>query len=431
MGFTYRATTSPPEDPDRAGRLAREAFTAVLRFYSEAEHPVPRANALSDLARLWHTRQVGDKEANLHVAIGHFEEALRLRDAAGAPNHAWAWTQIGLGHCHRDLPASGDAYTQNLVCAIDHYAAGLRVFLRAGTARDCAMTHNLLGRAYHSLAAAGFEAEDGSSGREQHWRFAIAAYRAALEVYQEQGRDALVWATIQCNLALCFSSLETGQRRENLERARACFEAALRVRTRRKHPLEWADTHRSMGAMCLRRRGWDRGEDCAQAADCFRKALTVYRRSTHPQVWAALQTQLGQAYVGQSALGKNRKNFLRQAARRFRAALGGLDRDEHRLPWAWAHYQLAGACRALAELASHRQSAVPLRRETVASYRSALAVYTAEEYPAMHAGLTRDLATAAQVCGSEGAGHGGEQKRADHRVAPGPTTIPRDAARRS
>ena len=398
LGFTHRAAPPPAEDPDRPGKLAREAFTAVLRFYTEAEHPLPRANALSDLARLWQSRPAGDRQENLCVAIGHFEEALRLREAVGVPDGGWAWTRVGLGHCHRDLPASGVEHARNLVRAIDHYAAGLRVFLQTGTPRECAMTHNLLGRAYQALAAAKVEAEDLPSDREQNLRLAVASYRAALDFYREQGRDALTWATIQCNLAVCLSSLRTGLRRENLARAQTCFEAALRVRTRRAHPADWANTYWEMGAACLARRGWDRGEGAIRAAGFFRRAQTVYRRTTHPEAWAGLQTLLGQAYLGWSALGENRRRLLQQAARRFRAALSYFTPAQHPLSWAWAHRHLADTCRALAGLAGQRRSEVRLQRMAAASYRSALTVYTSEQHPAMHAGLTRDLAAADEAC---------------------------------
>ena len=397
LGITHRAT-SPTDDPDRPGRLAREAFTAVLRFYTETEHPLPRANALSDLARAWQTRRVGDRQENLCTAIGHFEESLRLREAVGAPDHGWAWTRIGLGHCHRDLPASGVEHARSLVRAIDHYAAGLRVFLQTGSARECAMTHNLLGRAYHSLAGVKVEAEDLSSDREENLRLAVASYRAALDFYREQGRDALTWATIQCNLAKCFSSLKTGLQRENLARAQACFEAALRVRTRRAHPREWANTYWEMGVSSLSRRGWDRREGAVRAAGFFQKALTVYKRTTYPEAWAGLQTLLGRAYVGWSALGENRLGLLQRAARRFRAALSYFTPAEHSLSWAWAHRHLADACRALAGLTAERRSETRLQRKAAASYRTALTVYTPEQYPAMHAGLTRDLAAADAAC---------------------------------
>ena len=400
LGFTYQSAPTPTDDPDRQRKLAMECFAATLRFYTAADDPIQRANALGYLAHQQRTLRTGDRTANLRQALAHYQEALRLRDAHGAPDLEWAWNQVQLAGCYRDQPAAGEARARNLEHAINHCVASLKVFTRDGSPREWAMSQNGIGKAYHCLGTELLEAGEQPSDREQSLRLAIAAYRAALEVYQEQGQDALTWADVQVNLALCYYTLTTGNRRENLARVQAGFDGALRVRTKKRHPDAWAATQQRIGVLCLDRRGWDKGNGPARAVEHFRAALTVYRGRGRVQNRAVLQTQLGVAYLDLSATGSERRRNLQRAARRFQTALGFFTPADHPWQWAWTHQNLARAYRALAGMAGHARSETTFRTKAAASFRASLTVYTAEQAPATHAGITRDLAMIELTTGS-------------------------------
>ena len=51
----------------------------------------------------------------------------------------------------------------------------------------------------------------------------------------------------QNNLGIAYSDLPTGDRGENLRRAIACYEAALRVYTEADFPSDWAVTQNNLG----------------------------------------------------------------------------------------------------------------------------------------------------------------------------------------
>jgi tetratricopeptide (TPR) repeat protein len=73
---------------------------------------------------------------------------------------------------------------------------------------------------------------------------AIHLYERALTILDEHESSA-GWAGIQDNLGLAYFQLPTGDRGRNLERAIACFEQALQVRTERDFPVEWGRRRRT------------------------------------------------------------------------------------------------------------------------------------------------------------------------------------------
>ena len=392
LGFTYRNVPAPADDPDGPRRLATECFTETLRLYTEAEFPVQRATTLAYLGRQHRMMQRGDRSENLRQALARYQEALRLRDLHGASGSDWAWNHVELANCYRDLPATGADRAWNLEHAANHYAASLWRYRREAFPREWASAQNQLGRAYHCLGTEKLDVEEHPVNRENCLRQAISAYEASLEVYQEQGRDALTWADVQLNLARCHNALTTGDHRANLARVQAGFETALRVYTRERRPERRASTYQAMGEMCLWRRGWDWTHFAVRAAGYFRKALAAHRDQARSEPWAVLQTQLGRAHLQAAAGAWDRRQSLRRAVRCFRVALQFLTHADHPWRWAWAHLSLGHAYRALAGMMLRPHDASAYRQKAAASFWAALSVYTPKSDPATHAGLQADLA---------------------------------------
>ena len=132
------------------------------------------------------------------------------------------------------------------------------------------MTQNNLGNAYSDLP---------TGDRGENLRRAIACYEAALRVYTEADFPS-DWATTQNNLGNAYSDLPTGDRGENLRRAIACYEAALRVRTEADFPSDWARTQNNLGNAYRDLPTGDRGENLRRAIACYEAALRVYTERT-------------------------------------------------------------------------------------------------------------------------------------------------------
>ena len=121
----------------------------------------------------------------------------------------------------------------------------------------------------------------GQRNMAEHLAQAIAAYEAALRVRTERESPA-DWATTQNNLGTAYANLPTGDRGENLRKAIACLEAALRVRTEREFPVQWATTQNNLGSAYAVLPTGDREENLRQAITYFESALTVWTETAFP-----------------------------------------------------------------------------------------------------------------------------------------------------
>jgi CHAT domain-containing protein len=124
---------------------------------------------------------------------------------------------------------------------------------------------------------------------------AIAAYKAALEVYT---REALPqqWAMTQNNLGTAYSDRIQGDRADNLENAIAAYKAALEVLTREALPQDWAMTQNNLGNAYRNRIQGDRASNLENAIAAYKAALEVYTREALPQVHAETLFNLGILY---------------------------------------------------------------------------------------------------------------------------------------
>jgi tetratricopeptide (TPR) repeat protein len=157
--------------------------------------------------------------------------------------------------------------------------------------------------------------------REENLRRAIACYEAALRVYTETAFP-LEWAVVQNDLGVAHSYLPDGDREENLNRAIACFEAALRVYTEADFPEDWADTQNNLGDAYRDLPGGDRAENVRKAIPCHEAALRVHTEAALPAQWAETQHDLALSLL---ALGEitDDPDALRRAREHCVAALRG------------------------------------------------------------------------------------------------------------
>jgi tetratricopeptide (TPR) repeat protein len=84
------------------------------------------------------------------------------------------------------------------------------------------------------------------------------------------------WAMTQNNLGNAYQNLPTGDRGENLQRAIACYEAALRVYTEREFPMDWAMTQKNLGIAYGNLSTGDRAENLRRAIACYEAAIRGY-----------------------------------------------------------------------------------------------------------------------------------------------------------
>jgi tetratricopeptide (TPR) repeat protein len=356
---------------------------AVSKGFLDAAHKEPLNSllglvaataALSEVASLTNTgRFVADRLEPL---------ADRLKRALEDPvldldpgQRAGLWFSLGVA-----LAQIGEQRGDNaaLRAAVAAYRAALEVYTRERAPMQWAMTQNNLGNALQTLGA--------RRGDDDALRAAVAAFRAALEVYTRE-RVPLQWATTQTNLGNALLTL--GKRGDDtaLRAAIDAYREALEVYTRERVPLQWATTQNNLGAALLTL--GERGDDDAlrAAVDAYREALQERTRERVPLQWATTQNNLGNALLTLGERGND--DALREAVDAYRAALEECTRERVPLDWATTQNNLGNALAILGERGDD-----DALRAAVAAYRAALQECTRERAPMQWARTQENLALA-------------------------------------
>lgn len=224
-------------------------------------------------------------------------------------------------------------------------------------------------------------------------RRAIAMYHAALA-----GLDPLralsERATVLHSLGNAYRIVLGPERRACLERAVACYTAALGVFTRAEFPGEWAATQTNLGTAwsSLASLGTDGGDgdELRRAIACFQSALSVRSETATPGPWALNQHNMGNAYLRMAEAGHS--EAARGAIDSYQAALRVRTRDASPLQWARTTRSLADAYLYLPDGVRDQHLALSIELAT-----SALSVLNREVSAADWAGAHVTLAEAYRI----------------------------------
>lgn len=169
-----------------------------------------------------------EREKNVRKAIDYYTTALELCSREHRPLQ-WAEIQQSLGVAYYGL-TSRDRQ-EHLERAIHYYEQALSVFTKEETPSQWAQAIHFLGRAYFYFPGT-------ISEHQMYWSKAIMCYQAALATYRH---SSIEWATVQRDLGNAYLHYPGHEdRQEMLQQAVSCYEAALRIYTRRDYPAEWA-----------------------------------------------------------------------------------------------------------------------------------------------------------------------------------------------
>jgi tetratricopeptide (TPR) repeat protein len=231
--------------------------------------------------------------------------------------------------------------------------------------------------------------------RRENLRRAIAAFEAAL-VYWTPQTAPLDYAMTQNNLGITYSVLAALEAREaNLRHAIAAFEAALDYYTPQATPLHYATTQNNLGAAY-----WDlaqienREANLRRAIAAFEAALVYWTPQTAPLDYAMTQNNLGNTYSKLAQI-ENREANLRHAIAAYEAALVYYTPQAAPLDYAMTQNNLGNTYSDLAKLEDRE---VNLRR-AIAAYEAALLYRTPQAAPLDYAMTQRNLGNAYEDLG--------------------------------
>ena len=292
-------------------------------------------------------------------------------------------TQLTLWALSAAIPfVDNEARGEVLKTGLEEGVRKVAAMLKGGVVDDDdqrASLHVALGNALQTLG----ERESVSDRLEQ----AVAAYEAALRIYTRE-RAPLQWAGTQNNLGTALAAL--GRRKsgtDHLERAVAAYEAAFQEYTRECIPLDWAATQNNLGntlqTLGERESGTARLE---QAVAAYEAALQVHTRERVPLDWATTQNNLGAALqtLGERESGTAR---LERAVAVYEAALQERTRERVPLQWAATQNNLGNALQTLGE----RESGPDRLEQAIAAYEAALQERTRERVPPQWATTQNNL----------------------------------------
>jgi tetratricopeptide (TPR) repeat protein len=174
--------------------------------------------------------------------------------------------------------------------------------------------------------------------RAENIRRAIACYNAALRVYTET-RYPREWVMVQNNLGNAYTNLPYGDREKNLQQAIACYQATLRITSETEMPLIWATTQNNLGTAYAELKTVNRSENLHRAIACFEAALRIHSEDDFPTQWALTQSNIGNAYS--DIPDGDKEENLRRANACYEAALRVFTEQTHTYLWANTHHNMA------------------------------------------------------------------------------------------
>ncbi|MDB9432275.1 DUF3110 domain-containing protein, partial [Microcystis aeruginosa] len=277
----------------------------------------------------------------------------------------------------------GDITTHKEI-AITGYEIVLTIFTFDAFPQEWALTQNNLAIAYLNRIR---------GEKAKNLERAITACQEALKVLtfdgfpQNWALNPQNWALTQYNLAVAYIDRIRGEKAENLERAIAACQEALKVRTFDAFPQEWAATQNNLAVAYINRIRGEKAENLERAITTCNEALKVYTFDAFPQDWATTQHNLANAY--HDRIRGEQAGNLEKAIAAYQEALKVYTFDAFPQKWARTQNNLAGAYsdRIRGDKAENLEKAI-------ATYQEALKVYTFDAFPQDWARTQNNLAGA-------------------------------------
>lgn len=346
-----------------------ERFVTVLRLKTEAmlsevspEYTKDIAASLVGLGFLIKEFRQGNEANNLEIAITGYEIASKILTYEAFPE-AWGMCQFMLGNAyHRRIKGE---QAENLEQSLSYLHNALKVC-------NYEQFPELWAEIYSNLTIVyGYRIR---GDQVENAELAIKAGEAAMQVFtRDQSPEG--WGKIQNNLGIVYrdacggqSQRLAGDKAENLEKAIACYQNALSIRTREDFPELWAQTQMNLASAYRHRLRGDAAENVEIAIAANQSALQVYTKAAFPTNWAEVHINLANAYLHR--IHGDRSENLEKAIAAHQSALQVLTKDESPRQWAMTHLNLGNVFLQQEQIEA-----------AITSYRSALKIFTPTAFP--------------------------------------------------
>ncbi|MEO8396153.1 MAG: tetratricopeptide repeat protein [Chloroflexota bacterium] len=216
------------------------------------------------------------------------------------------------------------------------------------------------------------------------------AWFTALEKTLADITDEYTQAAFYNSLGIVYRDHPFGVRADNLRRAVAAYQEALRFSTLESAPLDYATTQNNLGIAYRNLSAVeDRNDNLHRAVEAYQQALEHFAPQSAPLDYATMQNNLGNMYGNLSEV-EDRSGNLRRAVSAYEEALRFVTADVDPLHYASTQNNLGAAYSDLARLEDRADN---LSRAII-SYQEALRFRTPNTDPLRYATTQNNLGNA-------------------------------------
>jgi len=271
-----------------------------------------------------------------------------------------------------------------MTIALDAYAACLDLSNKDQNQTEYAMLLNSLGRTYYGRA---ITKEDSKPDLEK----SVWCFNKALEIRTKK-KYPLEYAQTQNYLGVAYGDLaKIENRKTNLEKTIKCYEETLSIKTMDKFPLDYAEVINNLGLAYLDlAEEENKKEYLGKTIKYCKESLLVRTKDKYPLLYASTINNLANAYNRIAEVSEDPKANLEQSIKYYLETLEIKTKEDYPIHYAISHNNLGVSYTELAK--------IDLKKEylykSIEHFRKSFLVRRKIEYPVDFAASVYNLAVA-------------------------------------
>ena len=219
--------------------------------------------------------------------------------------------------------------------------------------------------------------------RKEYMTIALDAYAACLDL-SNKDRNQTEYGMLLNSLGRTYygRAITKEDSKPDLEKSVWCLNKALEIRTKKKYPLEYAQTQNYLGvAYGELAKIENRKTNLEKTIKCYEETLSITTMDKFPLDYAEVINNLGLAYLD-LAEEKNKKEYLEKTIKYCKESLLVRTKDKYPLLYASTINNLANAYSRIAEVSDDPKASL---EQSIKYYLETLEIKTKEDYPIHYA----------------------------------------------
>jgi tetratricopeptide (TPR) repeat protein len=296
-------------------------------------------------------------------------------------NELKALINIGLAAKNNGLFKDKKVYMQ---IALDAFTTCLKLSGNNKNKTEFAMLLNSLGKTYFGLAST---KEDSKPDLEKSIKF----LKKALEIRTKK-KYPLEYAQTQNFLGVTYADLaKIENRKVNLEKTIKCYEETLSIKTIDKFPLDYAEAINNLGLAYMElAQEENTKENLEKTIKYCKESLLVRTKDKYPLIYASTINNLANAYNRIAEVSDDPKTNLEQSIKYYLETLEIKTKEDYPIHYAISHNNLGVSYTELAKIDPQKEHLY----KSIEHFEEALSIRKKVEYPFDYASSQYNLGVA-------------------------------------